>query len=234
MEFLLRSFGVLVPIAVLTLPFALLSWRQLAIRRSQGQSGGQAMFTAGLDVAITLLGALVIALVFLPIPGPGGVNLIPGTDLEIALTDNDSFWQVTANVAMMFPLGILLPLRWRWWRSVRRVTLAALLASIGIEALQYLIDAGRVTSTDDVLLNTVGATVGASLVSRTPAPAVSVPRGYPSPAPAADRRSRTPTEWLPTQSKMEPRTAASSRSPFPVQRSGHISERTSAARSCTG
>ncbi|MBK1784827.1 VanZ family protein [Prauserella cavernicola] len=193
MEILLRSFGILVPIAVLTLPFALLAWRLLTVWRARRRPARQALVTAGLDVAIVLVAALVLALVTMPFPGPGGVSLVPGEDLGDALTDNASFWQVAANVVMLLPLGILLPLRWRFWQGVRRVALAALMASIGIEAMQYFIDAGRFTSTDDVLLNTVGAALGASLVRRSPEPVFIALRGYPSPAPAVGQRSRTPT-----------------------------------------
>jgi hypothetical protein len=41
-------------------------------------------------------------------------------------------------------------------------TAATLIVSMLVEAVQYLIHAGRVTATDDVLLNTLGATVGAT------------------------------------------------------------------------
>ncbi|WP_199429424.1 VanZ family protein [Qaidamihabitans albus] len=163
MEFLLRSFGVLIPIGVMALPFAVLVWRLLTRRRTRTKPPREAAATAALDVSIGLLAGLVLALVAMPVPGSGALHLAPGTDLEIALADSESFWQVAANVLMLLPLGVLLPLRWRWWRPVGRLAGAALLASIAIELAQYLFAAGRVTSTDDVLLNTVGAAAGVTL-----------------------------------------------------------------------
>lgn len=167
MDVLLRSFGVLVPATLLTLPVAVLAWRSLAALRSRNRPAAAARITAALDVAIVVLGALVLVVVSMPFSTGSALHLLPGTDLEIALTDNTSFWQVTANVVMLLPLGLLLPLRWAWWRVPGRVTVAALLASVAIEAMQFVIDAGRVSSADDVLLNTVGAAAGAGLTRRT-------------------------------------------------------------------
>ncbi|MEU6645902.1 VanZ family protein [Saccharomonospora sp. NPDC046836] len=197
MELLLRSFGVLIPIGVLALPFALLAWRQLALRRSRRMPSRVAVTTAGLDVTIVLLGLLVLGVVAMPLPGPDGVNLMPGTDLTIALTENDSFWQVAANIALLLPFGVLLPLRWAWWRSGHRVTIAALLVSIGIESMQYLVGVGRVASTDDVLLNTVGAAAGIALLRRlTPAtPRIPAQRTRETPRVSARNARSDRPEW---------------------------------------
>ena len=51
-------------------------------------------------------------------------------------------------------------------RTLLGIALAALIASLLVEGTQYLIHTGRVTSTDDVLLNTAGATLGAALTRR--------------------------------------------------------------------
>jgi glycopeptide antibiotics resistance protein len=71
------------------------------------------------------------------------------------------------NVALFFPLGILLPLVWRrlrFWRGIQ----IALALSCSIELLQYLSRAwGSYRSVDvnDVILNVFGACLGLALVS---------------------------------------------------------------------
>ncbi len=71
------------------------------------------------------------------------LDLVPGADATAALA--------------------LLPLRIRRLRALLRIAPAALVASVLVEGTQYLIHAGRVTSTDDILLNTAGATLGAAI-----------------------------------------------------------------------
>ncbi|MGW5742203.1 VanZ family protein, partial [Amycolatopsis sp. NPDC003861] len=71
------------------------------------------------------------------------------------------------------------------------------IASVLVEGTQYLIHTGRVTSADDVLLNTAGATLGAALSRRgwraldaaPPAPvAIPLPRRTICPAPTLTLR----------------------------------------------
>ena len=71
------------------------------------------------------------------------------------------------NVALFFPLGILLPLIWRHLRFRRGMQIAIAL-SLGIELIQYLSRAwGSYRSADvnDVILNSLGACLGLALVS---------------------------------------------------------------------
>jgi glycopeptide antibiotics resistance protein len=71
------------------------------------------------------------------------------------------------NVALFFPLGILLPLVWRRLRFWRGIQIAIAL-SCSIELLQYLSRAwGSYRSMDvnDVMLNVLGASLGLALVS---------------------------------------------------------------------
>jgi len=67
--------------------------------------------------------------------------------------------QIGGNLLVFAAFGLFAPLRW----ELRIPTVAALAcaASITVEALQYALAIGRVTSVDDVLLNTLGATVAA-------------------------------------------------------------------------
>jgi len=71
------------------------------------------------------------------------------------------------NVALFFPLGILIPLIWsrlRFWRGMQ----IAIALSLGIELVQYLSrvwGSYRSADVNDVLLNTFGACLGLALVS---------------------------------------------------------------------
>jgi glycopeptide antibiotics resistance protein len=71
------------------------------------------------------------------------------------------------NVALFFPLGVLLPLVWRrlrFWSG----TLIAIALSVGIEVVQYFSRTwgiNRTADVNDVILNVVGACLGLALVS---------------------------------------------------------------------
>ncbi|MFJ6124566.1 VanZ family protein [Streptomyces griseoviridis] len=90
--------------------------------------------------------------------GPGVADLFPQERrMVLALT--------IANAAMFVPLGVL-------WYGIAKgapaltaVTGCSLL-SVGIEAVQFLMNAGRIVDIDDVLFNTAGAVIGA-LVAAT-------------------------------------------------------------------
>ncbi|OLT38648.1 hypothetical protein BJF85_08005 [Saccharomonospora sp. CUA-673] len=139
------------------------AWMTMLLRRRRRVGLRRAFVTASLDVVIVMWAVWVSLLVTMPTANPGSVHLVPGTDLLVAAGDREAFWQLTANFSLLLPLGMLLPARWVWWRSTRRVTVAAFTTSCGIELTQYIAAVGRVTSTDDVLVNTAGATAGASL-----------------------------------------------------------------------
>lgn len=166
---LLRAFGGMIPLTIIAIPYALLGWPLLAAhRRRRHADPFSASATAAVDMTLALACFLVLCLVTMPVTGAQGsrLNLEPGTDLRLALTDSANLWQALGNVLMLSPLGALLPLRSRRLRSLSRIALGALAVSVLVEGTQYLIQAGRVTSADDILLNTVGAVVGAALSKR--------------------------------------------------------------------
>ncbi|WP_328645363.1 VanZ family protein [Amycolatopsis sp. NBC_00348] len=168
METLLRAFWGMIPVSAIALPYALLGWPLLAARRRRRLPARYASATAGVDSAAVLVAFLVLCLVTMPVGGSGQstLDLVPGADITAAFGDDGSLWQVIGNVLLLCPLGALLPLRLRGLRTLLRIALVALLASVLVEGTQYLIHTGRVTSTDDVLLNTAGATLGAALSRR--------------------------------------------------------------------
>lgn len=180
---LLRAFWGIIPITAIAVPYALLCWPLLTVRRRRRDvSLGYASATSAVDITAVTTGSLVLCLVTMPVgtSHASTLDLVPGADLSAAFSDDGSLWQVIGNVLLLSPLGALLPLRLRRLRSLARVAATAFTASVLVEALQFLIHTGRVTSTDDVLLNTLGAALGAALTRRSwrmfdverPAPAI--------------------------------------------------------------
>ncbi|MBE1574891.1 VanZ family protein [Amycolatopsis roodepoortensis] len=166
---LLRAFGGMIPLTIIAIPYALLGWPLLAAHRRRRRADPfSASATAAVDMTLALACFLVLCLVTMPVTGVEGsrLNLEPGTDLRLALTDSANLWQALGNVLMLSPLGALLPVRSRRLRSLARIALGALAVSVLVEGTQYLIQAGRVTSADDILLNTLGAVAGAALSKR--------------------------------------------------------------------
>jgi hypothetical protein len=167
MDVLLRAFWGMIPVSFIALPYALIAWPLVAARRRRRLPARYATATAGVDSAAFFIAFLVFCLVTMPVgtSGESTLDLVPGADITAAFGDG-SLWQVIGNVLLLCPLGALLPLRVRRLRTLLRIALAALAASVLVEGTQYLIHTGRVTSTDDVLLNTAGATLGAALSRR--------------------------------------------------------------------
>lgn len=121
-----------------------------------------------IDGALVFAALSVAFLVGTPQPGPSSpVGPGPGTDLATALSaapDNLLPWvQLGGNLMLLLPLGMLAPLRLGWFQHIGRAALSGLLLSCGIEIAQFFLIPGRVASTDDIVLNTTGAAVGALL-----------------------------------------------------------------------
>lgn len=125
-------------------------------------------------------GCLALALVFLPLPGPGarpsgGIQLTPfqwisdlhhnmtGPGLLNALTTPD-FEQMAMNVVLFVPLGIFARLLWK--RGLVGSTLLGFGVSFLIEITQLTANWGtvpfqyRIADVDDLIMNTSGALLG--------------------------------------------------------------------------
>ncbi|HEV2086915.1 MAG TPA: VanZ family protein [Cryptosporangiaceae bacterium] len=101
-------------------------------------------------------------------PDPGGerrFHLVPLLDL-LALDLDAVVVQVVGNLLVFAALGFFLPMRWPAFASFWRVVAVAAVGSSVIESLQYALDLGRVSSVDDVLVNTLGAGLAALLSRR--------------------------------------------------------------------
>jgi len=121
---------------------------------------------------IAYLGVLAV-LVFLPFGRAmdlgDRLNIIPFATIDRAFElgpRSPSFRLMVGNIAAFVPFGLLLPLAFRMRWPVLTMGLAALALSVGIEAGQATISASlgyayRSTDIDDVILNVLGALIGA-------------------------------------------------------------------------
>jgi VanZ like family len=98
---------------------------------------------------------------------PGRVSLVPLRDLLTILAGGPltATGQVVGNLLVFAALGFLAPLRFAALASVPRILALAAGCSVLVEAAQYVLRLDRVSSVDDVLLNTAGAGL-AALASR--------------------------------------------------------------------
>ncbi|PXY31546.1 VanZ family protein [Prauserella muralis] len=133
--------------------------------------------------AVTLYGCLAVAVVLLPLPGPGTnrlsqtVQLVPlqwvsdvGTELARHGEPSShalftlAFQQVAMNVLLFVPLGLFARLLWR--RGLAGTVLLGFGASLAIEITQVTANFGtapfvyRIFDVDDLLNNTAGALLG--------------------------------------------------------------------------
>ena len=91
------------------------------------------------------------------------LELIPFADIISVVTSPEApglgpFVNIFGNVALLFPLGLFLPLFWRWFERAGHTIWWCFGTSLSIELIQLV--AGGVTSVDDLLLNTLGGALG--------------------------------------------------------------------------
>lgn len=95
------------------------------------------------------------------------INLVPFKtigDLMIYVSGTPALTQIGGNIGLLLPLGLIGPVVMPRLRSWRSLALAALMTSLGIEAIQLV---GTLTrflersvDIDDVILNVFGALIG--------------------------------------------------------------------------
>lgn len=67
---------------------------------------------------------------------------------------------IVGNIVVFIPVGILIPLVNRRVSAFRMTLLLGFITSFAIELLQFLFTKGRIMDIDDLILNTLGVTVG--------------------------------------------------------------------------
>jgi hypothetical protein len=159
-----HSWGLVTVVFLVSAPVAaLLAWGWALLRARRGVSTRDAV-TEALMVAGTApwLGPLLA-----PNPNPHATRrifLIPFVDLAEQISKGPRFLaiEVGGNLAVFVVLGFFLPIRYRIGLGALAGLVAA--SSAGVEVIQYAFDLHRVSSIDDVIINTAGGVL-AALVS---------------------------------------------------------------------
>jgi len=151
-------------VTIAALPLAVLAVCLLARWRSRsGTAPAKVWGLALAEVGIVYGTAPWVAITMLPGAQAGAVTgrvvLEPLQDLPTMSTT-----QIVGNLLILAALGFLAPLRFRALASLPRILLLGAVCSALIEIAQYVLRLDRVSSVDDILLNTAGAGL-AALVS---------------------------------------------------------------------
>ena len=115
-----------------------------------------------------LLLALYLAAVYNVAGAPELPYLYPRLNINLI-----PFWDITSgvraylinsglNILLFIPLGFILPLLWKEFRSRRTICLTGFLLSLGIELAQLL--NYRISDVDDLIMNTLGSFLGYELL----------------------------------------------------------------------
>ncbi|MFI0486163.1 VanZ family protein [Actinomadura sp. 9N215] len=152
-------------IAMAALPLAALAvWALAHRRRGAGATPARAWRMSLAEVGIVYGTVPWVWMTMLPGAGagvvPGRVSLVPLRDLATMGTG-----QIVGNLVVFAALGFFAPVRFAALASVPRALALAAGCSVLVEVAQYVLWLDRVSSVDDVLLNTAGAGL-AALASR--------------------------------------------------------------------
>ncbi|MFV5998770.1 VanZ family protein [Streptomyces sp. NPDC056231] len=168
-------FGTFTGVALITvavLPLAALAvWALAGRRRVTGTTPAWARRTALAEVGIVYGTVPWVWMIMLPGGRAGAVparvSLVPLRDLLTILAGDPvtATGQVIGNLLVFAALGFFAPLRFAALASVPRILALAAGCSVLVETAQYVLRLDRVSSVDDVLLNTAGAGL-AALASR--------------------------------------------------------------------
>lgn len=152
-----RDHSTTIVIAMVVLPlFGVVAYRW----RRRTRSRREALAEVGLICwTLPFLGML-----FTPQATPRSVDLVPLHDLPSWLSGSadTAVAQLVGNLMVLAGVGLFLPIRFRWAASLSRILVLAAASAVLVETLQWVLSIGRVSSVDDVLINTVGAVLAAA------------------------------------------------------------------------
>lgn len=161
----LETSTVLVSLALIPLGL-LAAWALAALRVRRGTPARTAWRFSVAEVGAVFGTLPWLFLVLTPRGGDGGVQPVPFADLvDLASADPRTIVeQLVGNLLLFLLAGCFVPIRFRvgpW-----AVLLGGALGAALVETAQYAFGTGRVASVDDVLLNALGALLGALLSRR--------------------------------------------------------------------
>ncbi|MGI5240053.1 VanZ family protein [Dactylosporangium sp. CA-139066] len=145
------------------LPLAALAvWVLASLRRAAGVTSAWRASLA--EVGMVYGTVPFVWITMMPGPGagivPGRVSLVPLRDLATM-----GLLGIVGNLLVFAALGFFAPMRFAALASVPRILALGAGCSILVETAQYVLQLDRVSSVDDVLVNTAGAVL-AGLASR--------------------------------------------------------------------
>jgi hypothetical protein len=150
---------------------SLVGTRHLVARyRRRGVPAGLAVRRALAATAMAVWTLPWLVLVLTPLEAPREVRLVPLRDVVEVLADRPltAFFQIVGNLLVFAAVGVGLGMGWQV--RFAYVVVAAAGMSTAVEALQYALSLGRVSSIDDVLLNATGAGLAVLAARRLPVP----------------------------------------------------------------
>jgi glycopeptide antibiotics resistance protein len=105
-----------------------------------------------------------LGMLFTPQATPRSIDLVPLHDLPSWFSSDPgtALAQLVGNLSVLAGVGFFLPVRFGWAASLPRILVLAAVSAVLIETLQWVLAIGRVSSVDDVLVNTVGAVLAAA------------------------------------------------------------------------
>lgn len=170
-----RLWGDVIIGSLLAVPIALLIGHLLGRVRAAGNHP-RPFRTAYADVFMVAGTLPWLWMILTPGSGQIGINLVPFRDLILVLQAPPStvIVQVGGNLLVFAAVGALLPVRSPRFARLWAIAIVAATTSLTVEALQYGLRLHRVSSIDDVLLNTAGAVVAAVMTQRWWARRISV------------------------------------------------------------
>ncbi|ROO89190.1 VanZ like protein [Actinocorallia herbida] len=107
-----------------------------------------------------------------PVPDPNGWavgNGEPGKTLRFYLdrpSIKEAVHAIGGNLALLAPLGVMLPILFKSLRGPLRLTIVGAVLSFGIEIVQHFAVSGRTFDVDDIILNSVGVLLAYLLIGR--------------------------------------------------------------------
>lgn len=174
-----RSWGHMLVAAAFALPVTALAVAALVRWRTSRGAPRNEAFRRSLAEVLAVAGTLPwLWMVLTPVDGERAVRLIPLRDLIDLVHGRPAtvIVQIGGNLLVLAAFGAFLPMRFPALAHLHRVAGLAAVTSVTIELLQYALRLGRVTSVDDVLVNTAGAVLAALLTRPWWAGVRSVPR----------------------------------------------------------
>ena len=109
--------------------------------------------------------AILYATILIRSEGSTGLILTPFATIVAARQQLELYREMLMNVFLFFPLGLTLsnalPRKWHCWVRIAITTFVGCILSVGIEHVQYCYALGM-AEVDDVICNTLGASIGST------------------------------------------------------------------------